>query len=155
MPQTRRQMMHNSAAVAALMAGLGLLPQRALAQAAWNKTAFETKTLSAVMKALGVSAPVESPDVMVVAEELPASGASVQLGFKTKLSGVKRCALLVEKNPNTLSAVFDLTDSVEPEVYTQVKMSETCKVYAVAMMSDGRVLYAQKEVKITQGGCGG
>jgi sulfur-oxidizing protein SoxY len=28
-------------------------------------------------------------------------------------------------------------------------------VYAVAMMSDGRVLYAQKEVKITQGGCGG
>ena len=32
-------------------------------------------------------------------------------------------------------------------------MGQTSNVYAVAMMADGRVLFAQKEVKVTLGGC--
>jgi glutathione S-transferase len=34
-------------------------------------------------------------------------------------------------------------------------MGQSSNVYAVAMMGDGKVLYAQKEVKVTLGGCGG
>jgi sulfur-oxidizing protein SoxY len=63
--------------------------------------------------------------------------------------------VLVEKNPNILSAAFDVTDSVEPSFATRVKMGQSSNVYAVAMMADGRVLFAQKEVKVTLGGCGG
>ncbi len=34
-------------------------------------------------------------------------------------------------------------------------MGETSNVYAVAMLGDGRVLFARKEIKVTLGGCGG
>ena len=41
--QTRREVMRRSAAVAALLAGAGVLP--AHAQSAWNKAAFEGKSV--------------------------------------------------------------------------------------------------------------
>ena len=63
--------------------------------------------------------------------------------------------LLVEKNPSVLAAVFNATDAVEANFNTRVKMGQSSNVYAVAMMADGKVLFAQKEVKVTLGGCGG
>jgi sulfur-oxidizing protein SoxY len=33
-------------------------------------------------------------------------------------------------------------------------MAQSSNVYGVAMMQDGRVLFAQKDVKVTLGGCG-
>jgi sulfur-oxidizing protein SoxY len=51
--------------------------------------------------------------------------------------------------------MFEFTDAVEPSVGTRVKMGQSSNVFAVAMMNDGRVLYAQKEIKVTLGGCGG
>ena len=63
--------------------------------------------------------------------------------------------LLVEKNPNALSARFDVTDAVEASFSTRVKMGQTSDVYAVAITNDGKAFYARKEVKVTLGGCGG
>ena len=77
------------------------------------------------------------------------------IGASTTLPGVKRMLLLVEKNPAVLSAMFDVSDSVEPNFSTRVKMGQSSNVYAVALMNDGKVLFAQKEVKVTLGGCGG
>jgi sulfur-oxidizing protein SoxY len=54
-----------------------------------------------------------------------------------------------------LAAVFDVTDAVEANVNTRVKMGQSSNVFAVAMMNDGKVLYATKEIKVTLGGCGG
>jgi sulfur-oxidizing protein SoxY len=34
-------------------------------------------------------------------------------------------------------------------------MGQSSNVYAVAMTGDGKVLFAQKEIKVTLGGCGG
>jgi sulfur-oxidizing protein SoxY len=79
----------------------------------------------------------------------------VPVGASTTLPGVKRLVLLVEKNPNALAAVFDVTDAIEPNVSTRVKMGQSSNVYAVALMGDGKALYAQKEIKVTLGGCGG
>ena len=67
----------------------------------------------------------------------------------------KRLLVLVEKNPAVLSAMFDVTDAVEANFSTRVKMGQSSNVFAVAMMGDGKVLFAQKEVKVTLGGCGG
>ena len=67
----------------------------------------------------------------------------------------KRMLILVEKNPSMMSAMFDVTDAVEANFATRVKMGQSSNVYAVAMMADGKVLYASKEIKVTLGGCGG
>jgi sulfur-oxidizing protein SoxY len=63
--------------------------------------------------------------------------------------------ILVEKNPSVLAAAFDVTDAVDASFNTRVKMGQSSNVYAVAMMGDGRVLFAGKEIKVTLGGCGG
>lgn len=151
--QTRREMMSRSAAVAALLAGAGVLPARA--QTAYNKAAFEGKSVDEVIKGLGIAKPVESKDIAFTAPDIAENGAVVPIGASTALPGVKRIAFLVEKNPTTLAGVFDFTDAVETSVKTRIKMGQTSNVLAVAIMGDGKVLYAQKEVKVTLGGCGG
>jgi sulfur-oxidizing protein SoxY len=149
----RREFLSHSATVAVLLATAGLLPQAALA--AWPASAFEAKSMADAMKALGAGAPVESKDVTVTGPDIAENGAVVPVGVSTTLPGVKRLMLLVEKNPSALSAMFDVTDSVEANFSTRVKMSQSSNVFAVAMMDDGKVLFAQKEVKVTLGGCGG
>jgi sulfur-oxidizing protein SoxY len=147
--------LRRSAAVAALLAGAGLLPRQALAQAGWNKAAFDAKNLDEVLKALGAAKPVESAEVTLTAPDIAENGAVVPIGASSTLPGVKRMVFLVEKNPTPLAAVFALTDAVDASVATRVKMSQTSNVVAVALMADNRVLFAQKEVKVTLGGCGG
>lgn len=149
----RRQALTHSAQVAALLATAGLLP--ATAQAAWDKGAFEAKTMADLMKAMGAGAPTESKDVTITGPDIAENGAVVPLGASTTLPGAKRMLLLVEKNPNVLAAAFDVTDAVDANVATRVKMGQSSNVFAVAMMADGKVLFAQKEVKVTLGGCGG
>jgi sulfur-oxidizing protein SoxY len=151
--QTRREMLTRSATVVGLLAAAGLLPQTA--QAAWSQAAFEAKSVADAVKALGGAAPVESKDVTITGPDIAENGAVVPVGCATALPGVKRLLLLVEKNPSALAAVFDITDAVEANVNTRVKMGQSSNVVAVAMMSDGKVLFAQKEIKVTLGGCGG
>ena len=151
--QTRREMLAQSATVAGLMASAGLLP--ATAQAAWTAAAFEAKTLADAVKALGGGAPVESKDVTVTGPDIAENGAVVPVGCSTTLPGVKRMMLMVEKNPSVLASVFDVTDAVDASLTTRVKMGQSSNVFAVAMMGDGKVLYAVKEIKVTLGGCGG
>ncbi|TDM05475.1 MAG: thiosulfate oxidation carrier protein SoxY [Ideonella sp. MAG2] len=151
--QTRRQMLAHSATVAGLMAAAGLLP--ASAMAAWNGGAFEAKNMADLMKALGGNAPAESKDVTVTGPDIAENGAVVPVGASTSLPGVKRLLILIEKNPSMLAASFDVTDAIEANVATRVKMGQSSDVYAVAMMNDGKVLFAKKEVKVTLGGCGG
>jgi sulfur-oxidizing protein SoxY len=150
---TRRLVLERSAHVAGLLAAAGLLP--GAARAAWPQAAFEAKSMADAMKALGGSAPTESKDVTLTGPDIAENGAVVPVGCACNLPGVKRLALLVEKNPNTLAAVFDVSDAVEPGVATRVKMGQSSPVFAVAMMADGKVLFAQKEIKVTLGGCGG
>ncbi|MGL6110264.1 MAG: thiosulfate oxidation carrier protein SoxY [Rubrivivax sp.] len=150
---TRREMMARSATVAGLLAAAGFLPMPA--QAAWPQAAFEAKTLADAVKALGGSAPVESKDVTITGPDIAENGAVVPVGCATTLPGVKRLLLLVEKNPSVLAAVFDVTDAIEANISTRTKMGQSSNVFAVAMMGDGKVLYAAKEIKVTLGGCGG
>ncbi|HEY1091254.1 MAG TPA: thiosulfate oxidation carrier protein SoxY [Burkholderiaceae bacterium] len=153
---TRRDLLKHSAAVTALLASAGLLPGMAQAQtAAFNRAAFDAKTMADLLKALGLPAAVESRDVTLTGPDIAENGAVVPLGASTTLPGVKRLMLLVEKNPAMLAASFELSDAVEANVNTRVKMGQTSNVYAVAVTADNKVLFAQKEVKVTLGGCGG
>ena len=154
--QTRRDMLSGSARVVAMLAGIGMLPSLAAAQAAgYNAAAFDAKTLPELMKALGAGAPVESKDVTVTGPDIAENGAVVPVGASTTLPGVKRMLLLVEKNPSVMTAMFDVSDAVDANFSTRVKMGQSSDVYAVALMGDGKVLFAKKEIKVTLGGCGG
>ncbi len=150
---TRREMLTHSATVAGLLATAGLLPETA--QAAWSQAAFEAKSMADAVKALGGGAPAQSKDVTVTGPDIAENGAVVPVGCASAAAGVKRLLLLVEKNPSALAAVFDVSDAVEANFSTRVKMGQSSNVYAVAMMADGKVLYAAKEIKVTLGGCGG
>jgi sulfur-oxidizing protein SoxY len=156
MNRQRRTALRHGASLAGLMLSLGLMPGVARAQAAgFNRAAFDAKSLADVLKAIGASAPAESKDINLQAPDIAENGAVVPLGASTSLAGVKRILLLVEKNPNALAAAFDLSDSIDANVATRVKMGQTSNVYAVAITADNKVLFAQKEVKVTLGGCGG
>ncbi|MDO8372252.1 MAG: thiosulfate oxidation carrier protein SoxY [Polaromonas sp.] len=150
--QTRRETLKKSALVAGLLASTGLFPQYAFA---YDKAAFEAKSLADVLKALGAGAPVESKDVLIGGPDIAENGAVVPLTASTTLSGVKQILILVEKNPAALVAQFNVTDSVEASFATRSKMGQSSDVYAVAVMADGKAFFAKKEVKVTLGGCGG
>jgi sulfur-oxidizing protein SoxY len=150
--QTRRKTLKQSALVAGLLAGTGLFPHYALA---YNKNAFEAKSIADAVKALGAGAPAESKDVTIGGPDIAENGAVVPLTVSTTLPGVKHLLILVEKNPSVLVAQFNTNDSVEASFATRSKMGQSSDVYAVAIMNDGRALFAKKEVKVTLGGCGG
>ena len=150
--QTRRETLKHSAIVAGLLATTGLFPQYAMA---YNKGAFEAKTIADALKALGAGAPVESKDVTIGGPDIAENGAVVPLTASTTLAGVKHLLILVDKNPSARVAQFNMTDSVEPNFATRAKMGQSSDVYAVAVMDDGKAMFAKKEVKVTLGGCGG
>lgn len=150
--QTRRKTLKQSATLVGLLAATGLFPQFAFA---YNKVAFEGKSLADVVKAVGGGAPVESKDVTIGGPDIAENGAVVPLTASTTLAGVKQMLILVEKNPAALIAMFNVTESVEPNFATRAKMGQSSDVYAVAVMADGKTFFAKKEVKVTLGGCGG
>jgi sulfur-oxidizing protein SoxY len=150
--QTRRETFKNSAAVASLLASTGLFPHYAHA---FEKSAFEAKTVAEAVKAMGGSAPLESKDVTLTGPDIAENGAVVPLGVSTSLPNVKRVLLLVEKNPSALVAMFNISPDVDANFSTRSKMGQSSDVYAVAITGDGKAFFAKKEVKVTLGGCGG
>jgi sulfur-oxidizing protein SoxY len=151
----RRQALKASATVAGLLATAGYWPAAFAQAGGFNRAAFEAKSMADVVKALGGSAPAESKDITLNAPDIAENGAVVPLGAATTIVGAKRLMLLVEKNPNALAGAFDVSDSVEANFATRVKMGQTSNVYAVVVTADNKAFFAQKEVKVTLGGCGG
>jgi sulfur-oxidizing protein SoxY len=99
--------------------------------------------------------PSESKDVALTAPDIAENGAVVPMTVQSSLPGVKKLLLLVDKNPAPLVAQFMVNPAVEPSFQTRAKMGQSCDVFAVAVMADGKTLFAKKEVKVTLGGCGG
>lgn len=138
--------------LAGLLLATGALPGVARA---WNaKAAFEARNLADVVRAAGGGLPQESKDVVLTAPELYENGASVPLALSTTLPGVRQMLLVVDKNPSPLAARFEVSEAVAADFAVRVKMSESANVYAVAVMADGKAMFARREVRVTLGGCG-
>ena len=153
--QTSRRQLLKNGGLLGLIAAFGSAIAPRLAFAAWNKAAFDAKTVEETLKALGAGTPANSADVQLTAPDIAENGAVVPLAVASSLPNVKQLVLLVEKNPNALVAVFNVTPEVDANFATRSKMGETSDVYAVAITADGKAHYAKKEVKVTLGGCGG
>ena len=79
---------------------------------------------------------------------------TLHTGVTSNLPKTESIAILIEKNPNILAAVFDLPAGTEATVSTRVKMAQSSNIHAL-VKADGRYYVATKEVKVTLGGCGG
>lgn len=141
------------ATVMALAASAGLIKLEP-AYAAWNEAAFTSKTLSDTVKAMGGQPAVESKDVQITSPEIAENGAVVPISVTSKMENTESIAILVEKNPNALSANFVIPAGTEAFVSTRVKMAQTSNVTAL-VKAGGKYYYATKEIKVTLGGCGG
>lgn len=150
--QNRRETLKQSLAVAGLLGGTGLFPQYAFA---FNRAAFEAKSVADAVKAYGGGAPVESKDVTLTAPDIAENGAVVPMAVASTVPNLKHLLVMVEKNPNSLVAKFDVSDAVEANFSTRAKMGQTSDVYAVAITKDNKAFFTKKEVKVTLGGCGG
>ena len=122
---------------------------------AFEKNAFEAKTWGDALKALGVSAPADSKDVVLNCPDIAENGAVVPIAASCALPGVKKIIFFVEKNPSPLVAIFNVSDDILANFSTRTKMSQTSDVMAVVVMQDARAWVARKEIKVTLGGCGG
>jgi sulfur-oxidizing protein SoxY len=157
MGTTRREVLKTGGGMTllGLLAAAGWLkPEEATAQA-WNKGAFEAKTMDETMKAFGGGTPAQSKDVTFVSTpDIAENGAVVPVGVTSSIPKTESIAILVEKNPNLLVASFDIPPGTDPTISTRVKMGQSSNVYAL-VKADGKYYVASKEIKVTLGGCGG
>ncbi len=150
--QTRRDTLRHATALAGLLAASGLLAPDV--RAAVNKAAFDAKTVQEAVRAMGPGTLSESRDIVLTTLDVSENGSEVPVSVSTALPGVRQLLVLVEKNPAPLVAAFALTDAVEAHLSIRTKMAQTSDIYGVAMMADGRVLFARRNVKVTVGSCG-
>jgi sulfur-oxidizing protein SoxY len=155
MDRNRREFIR-AGGVLGLMVAAGLLTaeQAQAQQAAWNKAAFDTKSVDDTVKALGGTSAAQSGDIAITAPDIAENGAVVPVGVTSKIPNTQAIYILVEKNPNTLAAGFAIPAGTDPNIATRIKMGQTSNVYAV-VKADNKFYTASKEVKVTLGGCGG
>ena len=148
----RRQTLQHSWAVATLLGTAGLVPFKAIA---YDKAAFEAKSVAAALKALGASAPVASADVTLNGPEIADNGASVLLSFGTTLPNVKRVLLLVEKNPAALVANFQTSPVGRQPIFFAHQDEPIVRCLCMWLLTqDGKAYFVKRDIKVTLGGCG-
>jgi sulfur-oxidizing protein SoxY len=156
MDASRRRVLQTGSGAALLGAlfAVGLLKPGQAGAAEWDAAAFGTKNLGDTLKALGAGAPAQSASIKLDAPDIAENGAVVPVNVASSLPNTQSIAILIEKNPNTLAANFELPAGTQPMVGTRVKMGKTSNVYAL-VKADGKYYTASKEIKVTIGGCGG
>jgi len=151
----RREFIKAAGGVGTLaIAGSFGLPAFAQQAPAWNKAAFEAKTLQEVVKSLGGANAADSADISITAPDIAENGAVVPIGVTSKIPNTQGVYILVDKNPNALAAGFSIPQGTEANVATRIKMGQTSNVMAL-VKANNQFYVATKEVKVTLGGCGG
>jgi sulfur-oxidizing protein SoxY len=142
-----------AAGVLASAAAAGLLsPGRAFA--AWNKGAFEAKSVVDAMKALGMTNAEDSKAIQIRAPDIAENGAVVPIDITSDIPGTTAISVFIEKNPSPYTGTFDVSQGAVPYVHLRVKIGESSPV-RVVVTAGGKHYTTAKEVKVTIGGCGG
>ena len=150
----RRQSIKAGGSLALVAAAIsaGVIPASAFAN--WNKAAFEAKNMADVLKAMGGATAEKSADIIITAPDIAENGAVVPVAVASKIANTQSISILVEKNPSSLAAEFEILAGTEANVGTRVKMGQSSNIHAV-VKAGGKYYVATKEVKVTLGGCGG
>lgn len=156
MNHTRRTVLKGAGATATLSAliAAGALKPTDVFAAEWNKAAFDAKDTAAALKGLGAASTADHKDLVLTAPDIAENGAVVPIGVVSNIPNTTSIAILVDKNPAPLSSHFEFTNGAMADVAVRLKLGQTSIVRAVAK-ADGKFFTAQKEIKVTVGGCGG
>ncbi len=156
MNPARRTVLRGAGSLGALSALVlaGVLKPTAVYAADWNKAAFEAKDTPAALKGLGAGSPADSKDLVLKVPDIAENGAVVPVDVVSNIPNTTSIAILVDKNPTALTCLYTFTNGALPEVSARIKMGQTSLVRAVAKAGD-KYFVAQKECKVTVGGCGG
>jgi sulfur-oxidizing protein SoxY len=154
MDKLRRTLIKGAGASGALAAALAAGVLKPALAAEWNKSAFEAKDLAGALRGLAAGSVADSKDIVLKAPDIAENGAVVPIDVVSNIPNTTSIAILVEKNPNPMSAHFDFANGALPDVSVRLKLAQTSMVKAV-VRSDGKFYTVQKEIKVTVGGCGG
>ena len=141
------------------LVGLGIVPldlTRAFAAAndKYPEEAFKAKNEADAIKALYGKTAEPSDKVKMDAPEIAENGAVVPISVTTTLADVTSISFLVSENPVALVASYKIPAGTLPSVANRIKMARTSNVIVV-VEAGGKLYSANKEVKVTVGGCGG
>jgi sulfur-oxidizing protein SoxY len=135
----------------ALAAGLGATPQPAFAK---NDAEELIKAFSGGKEAAAGRVKLDLPEIAENGNTVPMT-VSVDSPM-TAESYVTDVLVLADGNPRAGVVSFRFTPlSGVAEANTRIRLAETQNIIALAKMNDGSVFRAEKEVKVTIGGCGG
>ena len=148
--------------VATVAASAGLRPSPARAQGMPKDLVPEEKVEETLKRLFGNrpikdAAGVIKLDLPLIAE----NGAVVQALIEvqspmTPADHVKTIYIISDKNRRPMNAKFTLKPLTGAAVIgTNLRLGETTDVRAIAELSNGTLLQAKREVKVTVGGCGG
>lgn len=149
---SRRSLLQSSGAGAlwAALIGLGVVP----AAQASARVGFQVSTLAGALRELGVAAPRPAGSgLQLTLPEMVDNSAAVAVSVRSQLPGTSRIALLVERNPAPLVAVFEFSEKVLPEFELRIKVAQSSDVIAL-VSAQGQWYLSRAAVAITLGGCG-
>jgi sulfur-oxidizing protein SoxY len=152
MDNKRRSVVQSLGALG-LFVTLGLITERqALAAAA--RPGFDQTTFDGALKAIGATSAVDSKDIHLVSPDIAENGAVVPVAVTSAIPNTEKIVILVENNPNPLSASFTIPPGTAPSLQTRVKMGGSSNIVAL-VKADGKLYKTSRETKVTLGGCGG
>jgi len=132
---------------------LALAPMRVFG-AERNVDAFESKAIEDALRLIGAANATASDAVFLKAPDIAENSAIVHIEIESKLPGTETIWVFADKNPQPLVAQFDLLPGVDPFVAVRIKMADSAFIRAV-VKANGKYWFAQKETKVTIGGCAG
>ncbi|WP_158238540.1 thiosulfate oxidation carrier protein SoxY [Pollutimonas subterranea] len=142
---TRRRVMQCALAGVATLC----LPQLATAQT-WQG-------IAAIRDRVG-DAQLSNETLLVTLPLVAEDGSAVPLTIKSSLNSngpsIRRLAIFAPGNPTPQVAEFEFGLEIETlNLTTRIRLSESQTVIAVAHTDDGRVLIAERDVRVTTSGC--
>ena len=138
-------------------ATLGLLAMTQGARSALSSPA----DVEAVIKTIAGDRKPKEGRIKLDLPSIAENGLAVPLNFEvespmTESDYVKSFHIYAEGNPGVHVADYTFTPLFpKAAVQIRIRLAQTQNVTAVAVMSNGDVYMAKKEVKVTIGGCGG
>ena len=133
-----------SAAGAAQVASVASLPDLELA--------FVARTFSEAIAALG-GMPQLSTQISLELPQVAENGALVPITVSSQLRGTRDILILVDGNPQPVTACFSFPDGTEAYAATRIRLAQSGTVYVAALTEEG-LFVASRAIQVTVGGCG-
>jgi sulfur-oxidizing protein SoxY len=121
----------------------------------WKKAAFNSKAAADAIQAIGAASARPSAEIGIRVPEIAENGGVVPIEVSSRIPGTRSLAIVADRNPFPLLAIFNFADQAYKYASTRIKLAETSPLRAFAATSDGTVYVASTSITVTVGGCGG